>query len=272
MTESTITATPDSSGPTGPAGDKQPYLVRSVVRAATILRAFTPDARRLALAEIARRTGLDKGTARRLLVTLKAVGLIEQDPSTQRYALAPAVLELGGAVPHLSDLSDIAKDALSDLAQATGATVFLSTKRDTKAICLGRYLSDTAIQVRWWDVGGTRPMNCGGAPRLLLAMAPESEWERVIADGLTSFTAKSRTDPDALRSDLHAIRARGWELSIDDVVEGLAAAAVPVRDRAGTTVAAISVAGLTQHVVTDGAPRFLDAMAAAADNIEARLG
>lgn len=253
------------------APDAAPYAVRSVLRAVAILRTFSADQTTLPLSEIAARAALDKATTRRLLMTLKQAGLVDQNLATQHYSLGLGVLEIAGAVPSVSNLSDLAADLLRALADETGATVFLSVRRDATALCLGRYMADTAIQVRWWDVGGTRPMNCGGAPRLLLAYAPAEEQDRIIAAGLTRFTRHSELDPDRLRADLAAIRKRGWELAVDDVYEGLSALAVPFFDTSGNFVGAISLAGLTAQLADKDDPRHLPKLQATAASLSRRI-
>ncbi len=224
------------------------YAVRSVLRAAALLRAFSSDQPSLPLADLARRAGLDKATARRLLMTLKQAELIDQSQTTQHYSLGLGILRIAGAVPTSRHLSELADDLLRSLAARTEATVFLSVRRDTHALCIGRYLSDSPVQVRWWDVGGERPMNCGAAPRLLLAYAPEAERERAIEAGLARYTDFSELDPDRLRASLDEILDRGWTLAVDDVFVGLSALAVPVHDSSGGFVGAISLAGLTAQL------------------------
>lgn len=256
----------------GPDSGNTQYSVRSVLRAISILRAFSPEQSSLPLADIASRAKLDKATSRRLLMTLKQVGMVDQNLATQHYSLGLGILEIAGAVPSVSDLSELASDLLRALADSTGATVFLTLRRANLAVCLGRYMADTAIQVRWWDVGGTRPMNCGAAPRLLLAYAPPDEQKRIIADGLTKFTEYSELDPDRLRADLVTIRKRGWELAIDDVYEGLGALAVPFFDNAGAFVGAISIAMLTPRARdANGEPRYLAELQATANNLSVRI-
>lgn len=256
----------------GPDAGKTQYSVRSVLRAIAILRTFSPEQSSLPLADIASRAKLDKATSRRLLMTLKQVGLVDQNLATQQYSLGLGILEIAAAVPSVSDLSELAADLLRALADSTGATVFLSLRRDKMAICLGRYMADTAIQVRWWDVGGSRPMNCGAAPRLLLAYAPPDEQKAIIAAGMTRFTNASEMDPGRLRADLVTIRERGWELAIDDVYEGLGAVAVPFFDNAGAFVGAISIAKLTPHITdADGNPSHLEELQATATTLSMRI-
>ena len=61
------------------------YMIRSIVRAADVLRAFQNPGDTLRLCDIVRITGLDKGTAFRLLRTLSECGFLER-VGTQRYS------------------------------------------------------------------------------------------------------------------------------------------------------------------------------------------
>ena len=65
-----------SAGVRGP--DKRSYTVRSVVRAAAILKAFSPSYEALTLRAVVERTQLDKGTVFRLLDTLVETGLVDR--------------------------------------------------------------------------------------------------------------------------------------------------------------------------------------------------
>ncbi len=66
-----------------PASNGQ-YVVRSVVRAAELLRAFQHDGESLRLTDLAQKTGLHKTTAFRLLASLEAGGLVSRS-AADRY-------------------------------------------------------------------------------------------------------------------------------------------------------------------------------------------
>ncbi len=61
------------------------YMIRSIVRAADVLRAFQNPGDILRLCDIVRITGLDKGTAFRLLRTLSECGFLDR-VGTQKYS------------------------------------------------------------------------------------------------------------------------------------------------------------------------------------------
>ncbi len=250
------------------AGADHPASVRSVGRAFSILRAFTPADRSLPLGEIAGRTGLDKGTTRRLLMTLMSERLVDQDAETRNYSLSFGVLELAAGLRPSGGMGERAKPVLAAIAQATGATAFLGVVHDGAALCIARVDGDDAIQVRFWSIGGKMPLHCGAGPRVLLAHLPKAELSRQLAAPLDALTPFSPRDAGALEKILARIRQRGWEIAADDVVEGIVSVAVPVRDRSGAVRAAVSISGLRARILDRDRPRHLAILRQKASDLE----
>lgn len=244
--------------------------VRAVQRAMAILKSFAGRPSQ-SLAEVTSATRLDKGTARRLLITLMGEGFVALDPATQRYSLGRIVRTLAADVGHELDLRAIAVPVLSSIAAELHFTAFLSVYRDRAAVCLERVHDMKGMEVRWWAVGGTLPLNCGGAPKVLLAHQSDEEIDRALAQPLEPLTPRSIMEPEALKAHLRIVRERGWDFAVDDVAVGLSALAVPILDEAGDLVCAISISGLTPQMSNRGRPRHLDLIKNAAAQIEARL-
>jgi DNA-binding IclR family transcriptional regulator len=154
-------------------------------------------------------------------------------------------------------LRDEAAPFLATLAQKTQSSVFLSVYRDGEALCLARVHGDTPVHVRWWNVGGRMFVHSGAGPRVLLAFQPEQEIDRRLKGKLPKLTHATEIDPKRIRRSLETLRKRGWELAIDDVYVGLAAVGVPIRDKRGAVIAAVSLGGLVPHLVRNSRPRFL---------------
>ena len=86
-------------------------FVQSLARGLDVLRAFDVDHPRMTLSEIAGRTGLNRATARRFLLTLVELGYVSNDG--RDFRLTPTVLQLGFS--YLSGLT------LPELAEAPGS-------------------------------------------------------------------------------------------------------------------------------------------------------
>jgi DNA-binding IclR family transcriptional regulator len=243
--------------------------VRAVNRAIAILKTF-PDRPRQSLAEVAEAARLDKGTTRRLLLTLMGEGFIVQDEATRQYGLGGAIRRIAAATEDI-DIRRIANPELTRLANLLSVTSFLSIYQNHGAVCLERMHDVKGMEVRWWSIGGMLPLNCGGAPKLLLAYQDEAEIESALAGDLVQLTPKSVTDKAELRTHFAQIRKRGWELAIDDVALGLTALAVPIFNRDGSVAAALSIAGLTPQMHQRGRPLYLEHLQASARAIGEQL-
>jgi DNA-binding IclR family transcriptional regulator len=245
--------------------------VRAVTRALTVLNSFAGKNLQ-SLAQVSAATGLDKGTTRRLLLTLMGSDFIAQDPVTQHYRLGPAIRKLAANVENSRDLRALAQPILLQLAGDLGVTMFLSVFQDDAAVCLDRVHDMRGIEVHWWAVGGTLPLNAGGAPKLFLAYQSAETIDRLLAEPLPSLNARTITDPATLRLHLEQIRKRGWECAVDDVALGITALAVPVLDGEERIICCLSMAGLTPQMVERGRPvhlrRLQDAAAALRDKLE----
>ncbi len=64
-------------------------LSRSLLSGLLVLSCFPPDGGYLGIAELARTLDMNTSTTHRYVTTLLAVGLLERDPATRRYRIAP---------------------------------------------------------------------------------------------------------------------------------------------------------------------------------------
>lgn len=246
--------------------------VRAVERAVALLQAFRPEQPRLSLAEISRVTGLDKGTARRILQTLMACDLIDHDARSQRYALSLGVLMLGNAVETGREIREVSAPILTEVSELTGATSFLFVPHHGRAICVQRVRAAVpSFDAAWFEVGGVMPLNCGGAARVILAFSSSAEQERALALPLPKRTPFTQTDPAELMKAAGRIRAQGFEVAIDDFYIGMCGIGVPIFDRAGALVGALSISSLTSLIAPDGKPRFIPELQRAASEIGRRV-
>src|SRR3989449_10814084 len=99
--------------------------VRSVDRAAALLLALGDSQGVAGVTELARRLGLHKSTASRLLATLQKRGLVEQDDETGKYRLGLVVIRLAERAERTLDLRGIALPELERLARLTHETTGL---------------------------------------------------------------------------------------------------------------------------------------------------
>lgn len=240
-------------------------IVRAVERSIALLRAFQPGRPRQTLTELAGATSLDKNTARRLLHTLEAGGLIDHHDGL--YALSHGLLELFSAVDIGGSLREVAAPVLRAIAEEAAATAFLWVHRDGMAVCIERVRpAEPRVEVTWSAVGSRTTLNSGGGPLALLGHLPPAERDRALDQVMVRRTPFSLVERAELAARAEAIARDGEVLAVDDYIVGLSALGVPVFDRHGQLLGAISISTLGDHareLVAGGYFAVLKAHAAA---------
>jgi IclR family transcriptional regulator, acetate operon repressor len=229
----------------------------TVHNAALLLELLSTGAAHQALTDLADRSGMSLPTLHRLLRSLVAAGLLEQDPRSSRYGLGPGLARLAEQYRTRLPVAQVASPYLVELRSRTGGTARLVTLVGCDAVEIDRVDGE--------DVGGVfrdgrrvHPALDSAAGRLLLAHADDETWK--LATGASS-DAPSETDRGVWAGSRYLVfEAR----SPVDRVE----VAAPVGIDSGV-VAALSVSG-PAHVLagedldTVVAPQVLRATAAIA--------
>ena len=214
-------------------------IVGAFAKGLRVLECFGAEAARLAIADVAERTGYDRATARRCLLTLHRLGYAAYDGKF--FTLTPRVLRLGmGALASLP-LPQIVQPWLDQLSEQIGQSCSVAILDETEIVYIAR-----AAQRRVMSIGlmpGSRlPAHCTSMGRVLLAALPEVEAKAVCdLSDLTPRTVHSLHDPDEIVNEIARVRAQGYAIIDQEVELGLRSVAVPVFDSRSRTVAALNI-------------------------------
>lgn len=248
--------------------------VRAVLRAVEVLRAFSASKPDWSLAELTHASGLNKATVRRLLHTLEIAGLVAHDDAAQSYALTLDLAELASRVHRGRDLVTNARPFLSQLAEMCGGVAFLWTYDKRSGVCLDRVVAASSVITPFISPGDRCALNCGAAPRVVLAYLDPAERAAALARPQPKRTPRTITDPEKLERRSKLVRKRGYEFVADDFITGLAAIGVPILAPDGRFAGAFSITNLSDRfaLAANGAPEWLGPMQEAARRLGARLG
>jgi IclR family acetate operon transcriptional repressor len=242
----------------------------SVANAARVLKAFTPSDREWGVTDLARRLGIAKSTAHRLLATLTDEGLLEQDPATGRYRLGLAIFDLAAAAQSV-DLHEAVLSPMTELRNRTGETVQVAVLDGREVVYVERLDSPNTLRL-FLEVGRRNSAHSTGCGKALLAFLPPDQLERTLRSWkLTAKTPHTITDGDALRKNLAEARRRGYAVNRRESEAGVISVAAPIREVSGRSVAAISVAGPAERLEPQEL-RVAQATVEAAALISRRLG
>jgi DNA-binding IclR family transcriptional regulator len=243
--------------------------VQSVDRALTILEMLAREGE-AGVTEIAADLGVHKSTAFRLLATLEAHRLVEQDGERGRYRLGVGNLRLAGATTARLDLVTEARPVCRQLAADTGETVNITVRSETRALYLDQVAGSSALQSHNW-VGQHIPLHATSNGKVLLSELSEAELKDAVR-ALPRVTDRTVTSRSKLRADLAEVRETGYALVVDELEVGLTAAAAPVRSAHGDIVASMSISGPTFRLTEEKLAETVPMLIAAATEVSHRLG
>lgn len=243
-------------------------VVSSVVKAADLLSMFTRDEPVLRIGELSRRLGWNRHTTARFVTTLTQIGWLERidEGRDVLVRLGGGLLRYSPIVRASSTLREEAGTALRKLTAETSHTTYLMWKRGSYAVCLER-VSGEPIQIMHFDIGDAHPLTRGGGGPAILAQQSTAEQDRLL-DALDISPAERRHWHERAET----VRSQGFNISHADVVDGISSLGVPLTSPTGATVAAISMATVSERLAGDAQPALVEAIRTTAEQLSQTLG
>ncbi|MGK5113228.1 IclR family transcriptional regulator [Geodermatophilus sp. CPCC 205506] len=244
LTAEVVSSTPAPRRPgSDPEGGDRAGAPTSVSKALQLLDAFRLAGPSLGVSELARRAGVPKSTAFRLLAYLEQGGYVERTGTD--YRLGWRLFELGNRVHHCRPrgLRDLALPYLSELYVSTGNVVHLGVLEGNDVVYLEKIHGHRAVRTPT-TVGGRMPAACVGLGKAILAFGDAGTARRVVSAGLERRTPYSIAEPGRFLNELGRVRTNGIAFDREEAALGLTCVAAPILVD-GRAVAAISVSGST---------------------------
>lgn len=224
-------------------------FVEALAKGLAILESFDVGHPDMTLSEVARRANLSPAAARRSLLTLQALGYVQQ--AGKRFHLRPKVMTLGSAFYFSARIEEVLQPDLRELVEKFGDASSAGTLDGEDVI----YIAHVSVQRarRAAAVMGARyPAYATSLGRVLLAGLPDDALEKYLSTAKpTPLTSKTITDPSALREEVLRVREAGYATTVDQLDYGITALAVPIRDVQGRTIAALNTSGYTGIVTPE---------------------
>jgi IclR family pca regulon transcriptional regulator len=249
--------------------------VQSLERGLSVISSFDAEHSAQTLSEVARRTGLTRATARRLLLTLSQLGYVRLNGKD--FELTPRVLDIGYAFLSSLNIQQIAQPFLESLSETVKESVSVSVLDGADIVYVAR-VPTTHIMTISLGLGTRLPAHCTSMGRVLLASLPETARRDYLARvGLSPFTTNTLRSSTALARELKRVRLQHWALVDQELEIGLRSIAAPLVDASGTTIAAMNIsthAGRTSLEVLHHffLPRLLETAGQINDALAKRSG
>ncbi len=222
------------------------------------------------LTSIAQRLGQPRSSTHRLLSELVRLGLLFR-VGTANYVPGPRLTRWGDVASGVNDIVRISKASMVRLRDAEGESVHLYVRQRDRRVCVAAVEGNYELR-HFTEVGKPLPLSAGASGKLLLAFADPGTQAIELRRVARAPISPRAPGLDELTAQLEEIRATGWSMSFGEREEGLAAAAVPIRNVAGAVHAALAISGPTGRLTAERLVDLRPLLSAAADEISAAQG
>jgi IclR family transcriptional regulator, KDG regulon repressor len=241
-------------------------------RAVALLDCFSQEQPEIGVREIARKVGLSSSTTGRLLLQLKDLGILSQNPMTNNYSLGGKVLAWAGVYTATLDVRNIAMPLMHELHRTTQETISLYIMEGNERVCIERLESPQNVRIVA-RVGRRLPLYAGSAGKVFLAfLSPERRQAILDTTPLVPFTSNTYIDRGALEKELDKIRQNGYSISSGEWVSDASGVAVPIFDYQNDIISALTISGPTQRFSKNKIDQYVKEATRVAESISGELG
>ncbi|CAN5889705.1 IclR family transcriptional regulator [soil metagenome] len=262
---------PKTPSPELAAADKKLNSVEAVKVAVRILDELALAQRAMGVTELADALGETKPRVHRHLSTLREVGIVEQDQSTDRYRLGWRVFQLGEAAGTQFDLRTRAEPYLVRVRDELKETAVLAVPINGRPMVIAT-VDNIHGRITISVKPGNRPVpHCSALGRLTMAFVSPALQDEMLTPPLAAETPESMTSPAKIRKRLALISEQFYDLSDGEVMTGINTVAVPIFRDGDVLAGALSIVGSIQNIPNPPLRRQVDLLHECAADLSMQL-
>ncbi|CDY77820.1 Transcriptional regulator, IclR family [Caballeronia glathei] len=218
--------------------DKRDWIA-GLEKGLAILEAFDDQHARMTPTQAAVRTGMTRTAARRYLLTLEHLGYVQSDGKL--FGLTPRVLRVGWSYFDSARLPRTVQPYLQQLSATLNESVYVSVLDEWELVFIARN-GTSRVMTTGFVLGARVPAPLTSPGVVLLAHKPDEDAVRRWLDAteLKPFTPHTLTNKVRLLEKIRQARADGFAVIEEQLQVGVRGIAVPMKDRHGEVVAALS--------------------------------
>ena len=229
-----------SSAEVPPAAADGVQRIQAVDRAIVLLKAVAASSTPPTVLELARRCGINRATAWRLLRTLEHHGLVDRDAVTQRYTVGYAATVVASAVTDDALIRRV-RPLLTDLSLRTREAVTLAVARRFNLVYVDQVEPPNMMAPNWLDK--PLPLHATSGGKAFLAWLSRDERDAILPAELPRYTERTVTDRERLERELAEVRKTEFALCDREYEEFSSGASAAVLNSRRSPIAVVNVWG-----------------------------
>jgi DNA-binding IclR family transcriptional regulator len=245
--------------------------MKIINKSLTVLDLFLAGDGELSLEEIARLSGMNKSTARRIILSLIECGFLKKQRKRGKYSLGMKFLDYIQAIKKHNPIVGIAEPYLHEISQVTDETVSLALW-DGRDVVICRTIYPTHPLRVSANEGTMVGLHFASLGKAILAEIPEEELTMRLGSKLTRYTHNTITDVNDLKKNLILVRNEGVAIDDEEAFLGVRGIASIFRNNEGAMVGAINILGPSIRLTREKIREFVPAVKGCAMKISKALG
>ena len=218
--------------------DKRDWIA-GLEKGLSIIEGFDDPNPRLTASQAGLRCGMTRTAARRYLLTLQHLGYVASD--SKLFWLTPRILRLGQSYLESARLPRIVQPFLQRVTAGPQESAYVSVMDGDEIVYIARNGTNCAMDTGY-ILGSRMQAHVTAAGMLMLALREPAWLEQWLGShDLKAYTSFSIASKDKLRGEVARVRSQGWALSEQQLELNCRGVAVPLRDRHGELLGALSV-------------------------------
>jgi DNA-binding IclR family transcriptional regulator len=242
----------------------------SVQKAFALLCSFASSEEWLSNAELSRRAGMTEASSHRLIKTLEGVGAVVRD-GRGNYRPGMLLATLSKTISVGSMIQATSSDVLVALAAALKGVIHVGVFENGMVTYTAKIGEPVNISVPSRVGAQQEAYSCALGKVLLSDLRPQ-QLDDFLCDGtLIGLTPRTITAENDLRSEIEAVRQRGYAVDDREVYPWMSCIAAPIRDSSGGIVAALSLSDSAQNLCQTWQQDIAGQLALASEKISRKL-
>ncbi len=194
-------------------------------------------------ADITEALGIHRSTAYRMLKSLVQLGYVLHHGESGRYSLSRKIESLADPGAGWGWLKSLADPVLKEVYDRVNETMHLAVLQNNEISYLSKWESSRSLRVVVQSqAGGHAPLYCTGLGKILLAGQEREERERIVDEiEFVPFTPHTIRSAEELNRELKMVGEELVSFDNEEHEEGVSCIAVPLLDKEGEIIAAISI-------------------------------
>lgn len=238
--------------------------VAAVERVVKIIDAVSRSQKPIGVTALSKETGLPKATVFRFCNTLANLGYLKKNPNDE-FSLGLAFITLGERVKADTNIAELAKPYMEELAEETGEAVNLGIRQDDSVFTLLNVEGQESVLIS--KLVPICPIHCSAMGKAFLVNASEEEVKRLYSTPLQKRTVNTRTTYEEFLQDKAFYEEHGLTMENEEYEYGLSCFGAPLYGYNGRLIAGISLSAPMSRMEIKGREKMMKELRSAADKI-----